>query len=772
MEGEELQTSRTCLQSYSKLVLWIIEYVWAHNMIHILEVLDSSHWLETEIDSHPLSLEDSLSLRVGSARVFFIVKCRNSQQFEKVIGFLENTYRLLPRLVSPIKHMKIMFGLKTMVIMRMLKERRGLVDTVFKINQLFPSKLPQYQDQCSQRQMFLMKKNHLDFKAFTQALALEKDKLEDYMKNQMEDQYGEHYVQKVEDRLLNYLHRLDTVLPGDTYADKMLKRESPETEEEKMLFKVVTSDSTTIATTLKKLLHCDVSCFVLVSKNGNQKTETSLTAESAPHGSISRTPLQGKSQQVSKDSQPLMENENDPDLRTHQQMEEDGGMVRRVEEENRDQSSTSPASPQFCSKHQRWVKSILQECPVECSEELQLLANVSSSSPPLFRSSSSGSSSEDLTPSNLIQLPFNQQYPPSQTSTRLQTSKPASPEDLRGAMQSGMLSPVVRLIDIASTKSFCTIFKHQQASPNHNQQAASGSSPRVLTSGDEAIHHKTTTDSPFNQSEAFAPKHPPNSTHEVQPAAVSLDESTSPCCRLQTRRWSSRVSKRSRSTSNIYSDSERQAGLSVDRSAPLGSSCPLTEFNVSGPLERDASTSTSQSGRLISLCADNRISLSSGLFQHVVLPKSEPLSQEHISPSNTLPSFHVISPNSNRLSVTSETSRVQRTQLKLSLRSQAMLLQSKLLQPYVSLVRLSVQECDRETEGVQWTEDNTEEEEEEEEEEEGDDDDSMFDVNALYSSSSDSDSEYSLRCDPDYKPSFKRRRLLLEYEASRSVNSV
>lgn len=29
--------------------------------------------------------------------------------------------------------------------------------------------------------MFLMKKNHLDFKAFVQVLALEKDKLEDYI---------------------------------------------------------------------------------------------------------------------------------------------------------------------------------------------------------------------------------------------------------------------------------------------------------------------------------------------------------------------------------------------------------------------------------------------------------------------------------------------------------------------------------------------------------------------------------------------------------------
>lgn len=39
--------------------------------------------------------------------------------------------------------------------------------------------------------------------------------------NHMEEQYGEHYAQKVEDRLLQYLHKLETVLPGDTCIDEV-----------------------------------------------------------------------------------------------------------------------------------------------------------------------------------------------------------------------------------------------------------------------------------------------------------------------------------------------------------------------------------------------------------------------------------------------------------------------------------------------------------------------------------------------------------------------
>lgn len=34
------------------------------------------------------------------------------------------------------------------IIMWMLKQERGMIDIMFKINQFFPSRLPQYQNQC------------------------------------------------------------------------------------------------------------------------------------------------------------------------------------------------------------------------------------------------------------------------------------------------------------------------------------------------------------------------------------------------------------------------------------------------------------------------------------------------------------------------------------------------------------------------------------------------------------------------------------------------
>uniref|UniRef100_A0A3P9QAI7 TERF1-interacting nuclear factor 2 N-terminal domain-containing protein n=1 Tax=Poecilia reticulata TaxID=8081 RepID=A0A3P9QAI7_POERE len=65
--------------------------------------------------AEPLVSEDPRRLRVLSARALSIVMKRDVQNFEAVMTFLDATHRLLPGLVPAIQHMKIQFGLKTMV---------------------------------------------------------------------------------------------------------------------------------------------------------------------------------------------------------------------------------------------------------------------------------------------------------------------------------------------------------------------------------------------------------------------------------------------------------------------------------------------------------------------------------------------------------------------------------------------------------------------------------------------------------------------------------
>ncbi|XP_060932392.1 uncharacterized protein LOC133009008 [Limanda limanda] len=469
MEDPELSNR----SRFRRFPVWIIEHVWTHRTMDIQQVVDPSDW--PAVDSQPRSTEDSWKLRVASAQMFCIVRNRDTQNFERVMKYLDATFRLLPRLVAPIKHMKIMFGLKTLVVMWMLSQRRGTVETVFKIIQFFPNKLPQYQDQCNQHEMFLMRKNNLDFRVLAQALAMDEDKLQHYVKTQMQQTYGERYAQKVEDRLLHYLQELEAALPGDTFIDKILKKESPVTEEEKLLLDVITSDSTTIATTLRKLLHCDAASCRQASEHRATRVENSRPSESVVCISSSKSLFSSVEDKTPQESQPEVLRPEDvaaqevsaesPDVgRRLQSREDDDEMIGSAEETSL-RASGAAASPQFCSRHQRWVRSILQECPDECSEELQAEA-----SPPLFQVSSCTSSSQDLTPSDLVPCPPDRQLTPPQSDTtppppaseqrnledeRRSGSASAgspSPSCCRDAPLPGLSPPVVSLMDVPSVK--------------------------------------------------------------------------------------------------------------------------------------------------------------------------------------------------------------------------------------------------------------------------------------------------------------------------------
>lgn len=76
-------------------------------------VVEPGAW--PEMDSQPLSLEDPWRLRIASAQAYSIMKNRAMEHFERVMDFVEASYRLAPELVDPMKQIKIMFGLKTMV---------------------------------------------------------------------------------------------------------------------------------------------------------------------------------------------------------------------------------------------------------------------------------------------------------------------------------------------------------------------------------------------------------------------------------------------------------------------------------------------------------------------------------------------------------------------------------------------------------------------------------------------------------------------------------
>lgn len=400
--------------------LWIIEYAWAHNFLDAFKDVEASFWSEGEWE--PLSLDESWRVRVASAQVFVIVKNRQISHYERVLAFLDNTNRLLPTVVPAIKHMKITFGLKTMVIMWMMKEGAGPVNVVQKINKYFPRKLPQYQEHCRKHEMYLMKKNQLDFRTFAQSLIMDKQKLDDYIKKHVEEQYGDLYAQKTEERLLHYLQELDKALPKGTYIDKIMGKNSPVKEEEKALLDLVTDDST-IATSLKALLRYDATVCYSLHKS---ELGTRTTNSTAPEGhvcigvSTNQTAPETSTEAV-RHVESAVTNITVSDAHSVRQKP---AAITHTDQNNRAACGTDTTAPEascpkngahvvkipphFCSKHQRWVRNILCECPGGSPDEQP--PQDTEVSPLLFTSSSSSS---DLTPSNLTVPPGPHQSPAS-----------------------------------------------------------------------------------------------------------------------------------------------------------------------------------------------------------------------------------------------------------------------------------------------------------------------------------------------------------------------
>lgn len=499
---------------------------------------------------------------------------------------------------------------------------------------------------------------------------------------------------------------------------------------------------------------------------------------------------------VSKDTPFLLENDN---VRRNQQTEADQDKMveestamkkEEIGQRSIEHVKEAASSPQFCSKHQRWVNSILQQCPDECSEELLLQTTVSSS-PPLFQSSSSTSTSQDLTPSDLISCPPDQQHAaqaceqanpgdkltPGSPGSAMETSQREplpQPSSSRDTLLSALLSPVVQLIDIASVRGINLNFKGHKATPNQftmssNKQAFSATSLDCCTSGNDAVLQGTTKYSTLNQPETAAQTALPK-TPQVQTAPISQDASTSTRFQPPTLKSSSRLSRKfgQACTTTRHSAEQFRTALTT-----FGTSCPPLpcDSNVTGHPTQDSSAYTCQSGTLSSACTANQILLLTGSSRQVV-PESSVRHHTQIVNTTSFKKTPLFSTavsttsNSDSMAVRSETSRVQRAQPRLSLRSQVMLLQSKLLQPYVSLSRLSTQKCYDLTMGRSSSKfvepiarGSPDEDKERRKFNEGDAD-SSFDPNTLYSSySSNGDSKDTLSCDPDYEPCIKKKIL-------------
>lgn len=385
--------------------------------------------------------------------------------------------------------------------------------------------------------------------------------------------------------------------------------------------------------------------------------------------------------------------------------------------------------PQFCSKHGQWVETILKHCTDE-TEEL----SPAPASPLLFLSScssSNGSSSDDLTPSDLIP-----QHAPSQTPSVPRTEH-TFPEE----------KPSCGWTDDASQ----TQWPPQPSASQHGSLADVASTKASQASPDDVHINKYTTGNSSNgatfKGRTRAGGTPMETDQgQASPSCVISRQPPTQKSLFEHSRMFEQVCQAKRPLQALEGDGFEapSSGFATSRASSSGN------VGCSGHF---ASTCTSESLPFLPQCSARQVFPSADWPQSSTGSCHQPHETRlsaHQSPACTDASF---SSDSTHVTERPDTGRVQRPQLRLSLPCQAALLQSKLFQPYVSLTRLSSRQGSSQPPG-------------------GEEEDPCcsFDPNTLYSSySSSSGGDDSLVSDPDYKPRLKKKQLLLEYEAARTL---
>ncbi|XP_060779640.1 uncharacterized protein LOC132887891 isoform X3 [Neoarius graeffei] len=348
-----------------------------------VKVLGPPLWLEGDRSS--LTLKDPCSIRVAAAESRAVIRARDIKHFEQVMEFFNATHALLPQLVTPIKHMKIMFGLKTLVIMWMLWEDRSIESITDKIVKFFPDSFSQYH-RSSHRHMELMQKAQRDFRNFVQLLTRNPEMRKNYIRNLMEEQYGEHYIMKLEERSVHYLEELNKALPQPTYIDQVLKKSGPLKGQEELLQQLFTCNSVSPATALKKLLRCvtarDMDCkstemckqqkgaqvdgpvfgplCVAVRPSLEEAEEDWLSQVSSQNSWLNRDKSLEKEMTRLKEECVLDQTGKHPGMLKEQRLQtSEIGLVADEKEAEDD------LTEHLCSRHGKRMKSILQECSEE-----------------------------------------------------------------------------------------------------------------------------------------------------------------------------------------------------------------------------------------------------------------------------------------------------------------------------------------------------------------------------------------------------------------------
>ncbi|KAM6453121.1 TERF1-interacting nuclear factor 2 isoform 5-T5 [Liasis olivaceus] len=153
------------------------------------------------------------SLRLVAAAAWHVVRERRVPDFPRVLALLEAVGEAAPELV-PFQHLaKLRLGLQAKIIMNMLQEEQPHGKIYDALDTYFPESESQLHPKATAQDLELVQTAQENFRVLVLGLLSDRRHQEKYVQEHLENDYGESFLQVVEELFNDYLWKLEQTLP-------------------------------------------------------------------------------------------------------------------------------------------------------------------------------------------------------------------------------------------------------------------------------------------------------------------------------------------------------------------------------------------------------------------------------------------------------------------------------------------------------------------------------------------------------------------------------
>uniref|UniRef100_A0A8C8S1M1 TERF1-interacting nuclear factor 2 N-terminal domain-containing protein n=1 Tax=Pelusios castaneus TaxID=367368 RepID=A0A8C8S1M1_9SAUR len=163
---------------------------------------------------NPPGQDPGPALRLVAAAAWHVVRARQVRDFPRVLGLLEAVGRAAPDAVRFRHYARLRLGLQAAVIMAMVREEQPDGKIYDAVDTYFPEGERQRHPLATDRDLQLVGEAQETFRELVLGLLSDRQQREAYVEEQLEAEYGEPFLGRLEALFYEYLWRLESTLPA------------------------------------------------------------------------------------------------------------------------------------------------------------------------------------------------------------------------------------------------------------------------------------------------------------------------------------------------------------------------------------------------------------------------------------------------------------------------------------------------------------------------------------------------------------------------------